>query len=1365
MIDSLLTLTGLLKGFTYGIGSKTGQASFEKVKEIFAPPIADKIGKALHKAFNNQLKLDEGVEDQTRIFEDDEYYSQLIYGFDLINGEDLSPYHKNKSKLFLVELFKDDKLKSLLFNEKLDYIKKDTIEIKSTAHDIKKKLIYSLKEDSKFDEFISGIDFENFPHYYIPRQISVGTDWFYMNKISSFKELIDYCANKQNKQTPIRILIIADGGIGKSVYLKQLAKECSKDKNWHPVFISLRDLKPNDVLQDYIERRHPSLEKVDPIEYNQLCLFLDGFDEIGDSTAAVKQIGDLCSTYPHTNIILTSRRNSFFNQLPDFSKSFVFTLVDINDDNIGVYIETAYKEADIDVHHFFNEINENKFNNLIYNPFYLDVLINCYIDNNKSLKISKKVLIENLITKRREKDKAKRPDLELEKPTNKLKLLQLGKKFAFTQALMDQRNLPNDDIARLFNDDFDLAINSLPIRKGSDVKEVQSWELEHNIFLEHLVADVLKTLELRQILEYATSNNKVKSKWRDIISHLLGILDKNIVSEKELYESLINWLIENDFELLLKVEDSQLPKDVRSKIFMQIYQWYKEKTIWIDTNKIDIKQMALFGETKENVSIIFSDIIDVNNHYRQRVNASFLFQHFVLNDFTKDEISEMSQKYTDVIVSIPDNRDNEALISYFIYNYPFANEDLISLIIRQFRNSQSSSIISNIVHVIKKNDLQDKYIVLLIRWYEGIEKNERNAMYTDFNTDSAIVLCFSNLKKSESYIKLFDFLQNSHLYYNLTTYDMNDIKSIILKSLECYNKEVLNSAIELSLAHSRHSLKDWEPFEIFFQNDAIRKDAINMILSKLTNDKENDIRDWKYIGIIAKIAKEEDLSSLYSSIDSREFYVTLYNWTIEGTVKNNLLQYLNDKYQYIPTVKNNPWPEREKKEFDILFDKERFQRECLGIFDELNTDSIIPDKLYKYEMKDKYWNRSLLSFLSSFGRRKDLTKAALISWFDSKNEDVEYFLNAKINSNIPRWGSDQTMPEFTNEQLGQIKLYYEKHVKETSFVVTINKDKENSYSMSPIAPLLINYMQRFNFNCTDDKLCEMLGNLYADFDFIVRKIKDKELLKNAIQDNLKNYKNFFSGHVLKQVIYAIDNNILEVKDYIVEIIKDPKFDKYHKTEIVIYCIGKNRFVSDIFELYSYLKQSQRLTLCKKLIEIDYPDKSKIKDLLFVIVENPENDKIKLTAISLLIWQKNEDALNLLIDYCKEHSIIAIYDPFYNTHVGIEMPDNYLQYDDIKVLPLLIELLELSLNPIISPKNSRGHLKIENNIIHLALLSEDNYTEVILTLEQFMSDNKGKYPDIEILNFMINRIEELRQESQSKHYTFREAQEICNKIIN
>lgn len=266
------------------------------------------------------------------------------------------------------------------------------------------------------NHFISEKDFGEKIVYYIPRKLYTEKDCHL--EISSFNDLISFQNNKKEDHNIIRAIIIADGGVGKTTFLQYWALDIANYGKFYPIYVSLRDCKSTDILQDYIYRRHPDMAEIDKCEHQSMVLLLDGLDEIGDSINAIKQINDLLRTFPDIHILLTCRRNSFFNQFSEFD---LFLLSGITDKDILQYIQNLYPNGEIPYDHFIEEILSNGFQNLLYNPFYLKILIYCYIENKNSLKISKKELIDNLLIQRKSKDNLRRPDLQLGKRVNQRK--------------------------------------------------------------------------------------------------------------------------------------------------------------------------------------------------------------------------------------------------------------------------------------------------------------------------------------------------------------------------------------------------------------------------------------------------------------------------------------------------------------------------------------------------------------------------------------------------------------------------------------------------------------------------------------------------------------------------------------------------------------------------------------------------------------------------------------------------------------------------------------------------------------------------------------------------------------------------------
>lgn len=1366
MEESVL-LFHLLKGAVTGIGNKAGQLFSDEIRAKFGRPILKKIENAHSIASKNYYTSDNNLEDVLSVFENNEHYHKLLYSFDIIDGLDLPEHYKGVSRLFLVELLKSPQLATLVFNFKIDEIAKGIISLKSGIKDVgadiravKDHFISSLQKYPQ-NQFLSKSLMDDFPDYYIPRSL-VENSWSL--KISSFENLLNFYAAQKESCQIIRALIVADGGLGKSVFLKHLAKSCLRNGSLYPVIVSLRDLTPANVIQDYIERRYPELKKISHLDYGQLVLFLDGFDEISDSTFALNQINDLCETYSSSHIVLTIRRNSYFDQ---FQKFKIFSLSEIGRDDIRFYIETVYKDFKIDVDHFFSEINNNNFSNLLCNPFYLTVLVEVYISEGRSLIIKKKCLVDKILEKRRVKDQEHRSDLELHKPITKHRVSILGNKIALLMSLLEKRNLSEAELVQLIKDEreFDLATHALPIKKGYQFDETQRWEFEHNIFLEHLVASVLKKLNTKEILELSESEKKIKLHWRDITSYLLGVLDAEVEKERVLYEELLAWLIINDAELLLNVEDCQISKDDRSRIFLQIYNWYNEKTLWIDSNRIKRRRMAEFGESADVISRLFKDIVNKENHYRHRINASMIFKYFKLEGYSEKVKGSMAEKYLCSFIkdTYTHSVDEEMLINNLIRNFPFKDRVFSDKLIDAF-SDYSSVVVSGLVSVIKKNDMQDVYIDNLIEWRD---KATDSGLSNYFSLKDLLNSCFIKMKKANSYVKYYSSIPDD-FFYGLTSFEKDDLKAIIKNSVNYSDKTVIESVIELSSKYIlSYNPEIWEVFEVYFQNERIREASFNYLMSKLRDkeDEKDEMRYFKYEFLLAKLIREDDLPVVFSTINSEDFYVLLCkNFPSDSFIHDRISNHLLEKYGHTIQNQYNPWPDRRKSEFDILFNKEQFKRECLAVFDDSKSNIINPKELWSTNYGGKFHiNSTILSFLCWIDENS-VQKSSVENWFEEQSEKLDLYLHSKICSYIPRLNSSEEMRELSEAQIRIIENYFSKWINETNLKITI-VDKENSkYKGATLAPILIAYLHQFDFDCSDEKLCEMLGNPNADFNYIVKKIKDISVLKQVIVENLIDYKEFIDDRIVQMVEYTIGNKYESAYVPIMTIIKDVGFDNYHKLTIIERSVESGVLIENIIQVSSRLDQRQIISLCRLLIK-NKIKREEISELLYAIVNEPEDDAYKLSALTLLIWSKDKKALEELIRYSIEHGELGLHDPFYNVHLRIDVPDDYLKYDDINVLPLLMELIRLGFEPNIKPETKSINNKIEENLIHLALMSKDNYAYVDLCLEQFIIDNRDKYEDVEVLNFTRERISRLFQEHITRKCTLEEALAICEEYKN
>lgn len=1204
------------------------------------------------------------------------------------------------------------------------------------------------------NHFISEIDFSEKLIYYIPRKLYTSMDWHL--EIKNFNDLISYQQNKEGDNNIIRTIVIADGGVGKTTFLQHWALEIANYGKYYPVYISLRDCKSTDVLQDYIYRRHPDMVKIANNDHQSMVFLLDGFDEIGDSGNAIKQINDLSRTFPDIHILLTCRRNSFFNQITDFD---LFLLSEITNKDIALYIQNSFPSEKIDCDHFFEEIVLNNFQNLVYNPFYLKILIKSYIENNKSLKISKKDLIDKLLAQRKDKDKIRRPDLELGKRVNQRKNEKYGLMIAFCMALMNQRSLSEDDLLDLLSEDgFNMAIDSLPIKKSSNTDNIQYWDFEHNIFLEHLAASVLKGLSFEQIIEYTTSEEKVNDKWKDILAHLLGILDMSNAKEDDLCRRLENWLVENEPKLLFNLESSQITSNEKSKIFIQAFQEYQEKALWIDTYDIDSKKMALFGESEENVQYVFSEISNTSYHWRRRANAALIFKEFSFNSMDEKTKMDISKQYVKAIMQADQGNDN--LLYYLITSFPFCYEDDINDIVKYTQDIRSARTRSALYHIIGKNDLQDKYIQILLSGLSN--RNTQGNDGVSFNVSTGIKLSLMKLKEADSYVAFFSYLASDiNSTFDWFQYSQDEVIHIMKKGITFLNDDILVSLVELVKKQCFELYRNSDIFNLLKENENIRISIVDFLIDSLRKETESNPIYLNCI-VLAFFLKNDDFQKILSEAYPIEIFRYLYLYVDKSTELGvQLKKHLKDKFDHEEIEVPNIWDLRRKAQFDIHFEPERFTKECLELF-----DNFIDNKLDPYQLLTDYhsregssYNLSIIQFLRRiFGDGKKISKKEVSSWINKYEDKFFTYLNDRISEDIT---NSKEGINLSPTQMEFIKQWYYENIKYTNFNTTFDPENKDRFYYAPKSVALIRYMQKFDLDCPDDRLCEMLNRLDDNFDYIIAKIKDNQLLIESIMSNLVMFREYNSFSIKNQIIYALKNKITDAYPLIIEILKDDSL-KLYKNSIIITWMQNNLPPEPLLEIKTYLNQNDLLVLCKELIFRRFNHEA--HSILLDIIKSPIDEKIRLSVIDLLIWLKDPLGLQLSLDYSIEKGTVSLHDPFYGRGSPYEVPDNYLMYDDISIYPLLNKYLELSFSEDVKSRRGRSR-KIEGNIKYLASLSEENYQMIIISLRNLIDTKIDIYKDIEDIYFLIEDIIKEYRENHARSYNLDEAKEICEKYIH
>lgn len=1241
----------------------------------------------------------------------------------------------------------------LSLNHTLSSIKETTDTVKSI--DKKQDDILKILRNQSISQFPvthflkSAISVDN----YIQRKLSLENQFDIF--IFSFQELLTHSQKK-----PLKALIIADGGEGKTVYLSQLAKDSIKS-NCYPVFVNLKDYLTSQSLQSYVEDLHPELKDIANSDYNFMSFFLDGFDEIGDTNGAVKQIRHFCNSHPETNIILSSRRNIYANDFPQFQTYF---LADISLQEIKEYIKRIDSE-NINCDDFVKQVYFNGFSNILHNPFYLNILIESYVENDYSLQnISRKMLINNLLDKRADLDKKHRPDLRLDSPIRKAKINSLGKKMGICMALMSKRSLSEKEITSILKEEeFELSIQSLPIKKGNIVASTQYWEFEHNIFLEHFASLALEELPFDKVIEYTTSSNKVKFEWSAIIAHLIGILDK----KDNLFQSLTKWVYENDLEIFSKIEKEQIDLNTREDIFQKIFTWYKEKSIWLDSYKIKNQEFASFGESRNNVFYILNEICNPDNDRYTKINAALIFKEFSLNDIQIEERKQIVEEYLKSIKSIDQKQGD--LLYYLISAFPSKEIEQIDDLVSTFRDSNHVQIRVSLFHLISDLEMVDRYISLFLEGYSKGDRLPDGALYGSYydTIDQALL----KIKEPKSFALYFNYLTEKHHLEYAIQHKPTILNTVINNSI-CHCDDLIFESMYKLFNHyvSHHFEKQDLPISFFDKTNTREKSFLKSLQNICdAEDKEKHI----HVSVILALLKDDFLPILFNwDLDEGCLQSIYYNLERNSNLALKIKRHLEEKYNFIELERpdwSNIWAQRRREDFDILFDKEWFYKECLAAFNRYNTDTIEKEQLYDRNSDEKsvYVNHSVRSFLFRFKKNKTISKIDITTWFAKNPDGLDRFLMEKIYE-ILSSRRDTDDLGLSENQKQYIINWYNKFLDEVDFTKAVDFNKLEVNDLR--AYYLFFYMQKLNLACSDSVLCDMLylpsmHPFSIDLKFITSKIQDKDKLNKAVIQILKDcYTIPHYNHELYQLIdYVIEDKIVEAYPVLIQMLRDFKRDanEYVKFHIIHNWIKNGLDEQPLILSIPDLSQSLQLSACRYLS--NEREITSTKPYVENIINNPENEKIWLTAISVLISMRDIKGLQLGIDWWKKQNDLNY--TLNELHTSNMFPCNLLlRYEDLSSLPFLFQLLKLSFQ--IKEPYSYDTIKRAciDNICNIGERSEKNIEIVTQTFEKFISDNKQTEKNITFLNYYIEDMKRKFWNKSYHPYDFNEVKQICKEIF-
>lgn len=1153
-----------------------------------------------------------------------------------------------------------------------------------------------------------------------------------------------------------KIVLLGTAGSGKSVELIHLGQMLKIASEIYVPIYKKFNIYTGQKLSDYIPE---GWNGVDP---EALVMLLDGLDEIQSQFfyTAVKNIIEFTENNPAIRVIISCRTNfyelpstTFSGTIKDFS---VFTLNDISLKEIRNY---ADQKLLIDGQEFIQDVHNASFLDLVQKPYFLSLIAQHYIKNG-TLLINKTKILEEAILNYYVTDKEHYNTSGF--PMNKPETFERLEKIAFVMEVMGKNFISDEDLHKLFpaSQDFEKC-KFLPSFRRQDDRD--QWMFEHNNIQEFLTARVLSKISLDSILSIISVSSagkmKIRPTWVNTISFFISIDS----SKKSL--DVLDWIISNDMEIIIRFEPDRLNKTRRIEIFKEIFEFYSDKQIWLNSNKFSSSDLVRFGYFDEVIEYLLTLLQNKETPRITQLNALKLIGYFKISDFKK-----YSDKLRVTLISLLDNTNLSDYDTYSILstiaNLNFTNQDTLEIIIPKFRKHKNQYIRAGIYKMLSHSDYRTNYLDVLIegldlnRIEDAVEDRESvNLMDESHHLKGAL----QKINTSEGLKRLWTFLSEDKTRSMYDSDYKEIITSLIDNSIQIYIKDkTIYTYIRDFFIVSEHLHMNYLPLLIkpFFEKTQTIWDIFLYIWrnKEITDYERTELIETIFTkdlfeGFLA-IYKEEKLNNDDAKLMHKILFLKdrthpefiKYREELESLAKQ-FFDFALEIPKYLDWNKINK--ERTQISFDMLFHKEK-------LLDEV-------ERLFSKTGKEELWQRDLFDFRSSqFDGLEDIFAASaldLVREFTYRDNQVSLqIVNDFIKDN----------ERFEAYQINQIYGYLHRSNKVELNVSTQQLEFIKSWCLSRgnNDKILWYFIHRFDINLGEDRILNL--TYYYDFSSEVKfeepgtieqleHFVGKKKLKVKVAENLeKGMANSFSW--LSNAGYAIRNGIREAYNSILDYLRTVIDNEYKFNEILEFWFNKTK---DGTRLKDFIENVHSDVLLWKAITLLYNselEREFLTNFLLRYMSNPGNaiDYRYMAANYLMEMNKIEG-----LAFCTNR-ILEQKDPLFEYRHNL---NRMSAFKDPAGLPMLMELLYLGKQKEFQ-KDRFNSLESEviDTLFNMGISSDGNLVAVRKAINGFIARYSKELEDLNFLNFTILRMEEQLSTNKSQNVVLTEALGQWNSYI-
>ncbi|RXG15245.1 NACHT domain-containing protein [Leeuwenhoekiella aestuarii] len=1155
-----------------------------------------------------------------------------------------------------------------------------------------------------------------------------------------------------------KIVLLGNPGIGKTTELKHLFNVLWAKKNETgliPFYIDLKYFRRTNRFEDLI--LYDEWKNLPNVVF-----ILDGLDEIEYLHDFISEFEIFTTRYSDRKIkyVVSCRTNIYEKHLINISGFQTYYLKNLNFDQAKSILKKKYS---LDINSL--RINE-KSKEFIQSPFFLSLFVE-YFKQAGELPSTDSEIWDLYInaTINRHKTKYIKKGL-IQKPV----LINRLEKLAFVNELMQRNYISDKNLYEMFNNEYEEFTSNPPLLVYNS--EQENWSFEHRQIQEFFVAKVLLDKSIEEILEIVKIKNinAIHPSLFNAITFLLNLFDE----ENPTYNELINWLKENQIEILFKADSDRVSKKIRIAIFQEYFiKECIEKTLWISTRRtFDVSEIADFGNCKENFDFLLSIINDYKKyHFRTLYSAIELMNFFSKSSYSKKELKKYLLEYLNT-KDFPIRAKSQILRLIQKHGLVGPDKKFLDSIYKLFEKETNKQLNNSLLVLIADEDDIDKYYEFIKHEYLLVNNIKERAVPDEVHRGNRFILdkIILALKDSNNFIDIISYYFNNEISSSYA----NDFETGLVEKCAYFIKvepSFLINLLSMTKDNFRFLRHDSVIKEIITETNK-EKEAIHYLISN------TDAGDSRYF--ISQFIKEDNISDLVSLLLKKNIShqeIEFYRNNISNSGKRKLAVLFNNLMEDRGVIFKEPVVSEEKyiqfqedykkytqDNFDILFDEKRLIKNIEGIFKQ-NNDQLTRERLN--ELRRDWYNQnghgneidaslSILDNLSFFLNENVLSFSEVKKTIQKDN----FIIVDRIRRTIEKYQNNGRKLVISDKQKEFIRKWSLSSVENTDFDAIAKPSGPTSFyfvkNHYKIFGAIFYFQRIFGFELPQDFLLKSIefyeldksGVLDDSFYYLKELIGNDELFEKQIVHNI-NERELLGLSKLKHFEYALKYNLKDsfqsIREYLLT--GESFFNEKNKLEDYVIKANDKEILPELcFDEESYIYWSS----IHLMLKLDFEKEFCIQKALEYLESKKE--RFRTDAFAILVEQNHPKAYNFMME------ALVVNKPYPMHSI------KFSHFNEIKSFTDLAKIYNLIYNEKLDQFESSYYKEFYRSLIMNLSAREtifNHVQEVLLEIKKSLEKNKA---DLFYINLLIDDSKGAYISSKSTPFTFIEAKKVALEFI-